>query len=260
VADDGLHAALVHVGSVQHKFPYVHFEFNPSTWTYAGRNAFLALLADVFAEGYKSLYEHGVLSHLECAVDINGLNCADAALIDLGKRRTRPYGITSTVYCGRRGGPLQGKVYDKAAEMGKEFVRTRWETIITNRHTTLRQIVEGPYTCPLKDFRLVRMQSLKDCLKAEGLAPSLAHHIRGTGLIQAMPPLKDRKALISRLEGHARPWGHPDMVWPSFRQLLDRFKPADYPSAGSPLVKCTSAWEPEPAFVIGYADEEEYDV
>jgi hypothetical protein len=240
IGGDDRRAALVHIGSA-YGTPYVHFEFNPSEMTHAGRDSLLALLADVFADGYRSLYEHGVVVPLECAVDINGLHCADAVLIDLGKRNTRPYGNTSTVYCGRRGGPLQGKLYDKASEMGGKFVRTRWETTITDRHATFSELVEGPYPCPLKDFRLVRMQSLKECLKAVGQPTSLAVHIRGLGLRKAIPSLKTRKALIAKLEQHAYPWSHPTALWSSFMQLLERFEPASHPS-GSPVVKSTSTW------------------
>jgi hypothetical protein len=256
--DDGQRAALIHVGST-YGTPYTHFEFNPSTMKQAGRMAFRNLLANVLADGYSSLYEHGVLSPAELAVDIDGLHCADSVLINLGKRRTRPYKDTDMVYCGRRGGPLQGKLYDWAKKNKKTFIRTRWETVITDRKTTLRQFIEEPYPCPMKDFRLVRLHTLKECLKAAGLPTSLALHIRGKGLLKSIPDLKARKALIALLEQHTNSWGHPSGVWPSFQKMLERFKPVDHLS-GSPLVVCTSTWDLGPVCTIDYADEIEYDV
>lgn len=176
----------------------------------------------MFDGHYYELYEQGVVSHAEFYVDVFGVNLADLALIDAGRRVTTMY--KGTTYHGRRNSSLVGTMYDKAKERGEDGQRVRIEARIKRRDILFQCLVEGTLPNPLSSFLVVEKSKLQ-LIAQEWKHPQLADQIVELGMYGAVHNQHARKKILARLEAEAAPWWQPAKFWDAHKEQLRRFKP-----------------------------------
>jgi hypothetical protein len=198
----------------------VQYSFNPSHMTAESRAHFDALLQVTLRDGYVSLYQHGKVSVIEIAVDVDELSIDNAVLVDTGKRR---YSLTEwgTTYCGCRRSKLVGVMYDKGADIRRadpafDTERLRHEVRVRAPECTVEEWVgTGCEGNPFARFVVVPRAALRDLV---GIGR--AEQIRNFGLQHVVRNRPAREALIAALQKCRYPWADPEVLWSNCRSRL----------------------------------------
>ena len=221
--EDASYIATITLGLIFGR-PLVNYTFNPSKLTADGRLELEALLTMTHHMGYEGIYSEGVIARLEFFLDVEDVPNSDLVLLDTGKRTTTVF--KGTTYHGRRGRPLVGTAYDKAAEQKIDRLLTRIEARIKRRDKTLQEVVEGGIANPFAPFIVVPASALDAVASEWPYDPELAPQIRRHGLYGGIKNGQARKAITKRLRELSVPWWNPDAIWAKFGTIMDGFRPA----------------------------------
>lgn len=205
----------------------INFEWNPSKLSPEEQDEFLANLSIMLNHHYEELYEFGVVSHAEFAVDVYGVDISSLALISLKKSAYQRVG--TTIYSGRRGSANVLTIYDKAKELGKSEKHVRIEARIKRRDLTLQQLVENSAAIhnPFNRQIVVDVNQLQ--LVAQELQiPPLAELLKELGLHEAVKNFAARCKIFGHLMKNTVDWWQPDKFWTQHQALLKALEPKLY--------------------------------
>ncbi len=223
-SDDGKFKLItVHSGYAGHT-PFINFEFNPSKMTglYNGeRDAFYAM---GLYDHYDTLYQYGVVSHVEFYVDIEGVASNELALIDLSKRTGKVF--KGTQYLGGRTSAQSVVKYDRLALLKAKSLPvpksslgvnvasvTRIEVRLADRAVGFRQLVEQDTPSPFDTFIVVPRSALGEVAQHWN-HPALSTRLMQPGLFGATKGnAAARESIRHFLQARQIAWWEKEQIW-----------------------------------------------
>ena len=204
----------------------IRFEWNPSKIGYAGHEQLKLLLDGMLPHGYDHLLLSGVVSRMDIAIDVYGVNMSDVSFFTPhaceGTKYTKS-GDLQTVYLGGKDATHKWVVYNKAAQLklqnGQEI--TRFEQRLKMSHPFMSLAKFGN---PL--LKLTVVPNKIGYKSPTGISPELwklfrrAYKYEPCHMVLADLEKNNRQIIRQWLKGKAVKWWKPEQLWHSLPKVL----------------------------------------